>query len=352
MKLTSAFLLVLLLLSLTAKGQQTLCDDELGTYSVDVLENNGLGTIGSTYVWTVSGTGYNGVMTPLTSSNNQINIDWTGSNQNQFYDIDVIETSPDGCATVTSLTVFYDLLPVVELTDLMLCEDENGDFYTADSFDTLLDDNLYDFSWTLNGVLLPDSSAALDPVLPGVYEVTVTELTTGCSLTSAAVATTYTALSVAVNIGADFTDNQRIIVTVSGGVAPYEYQFNEGPWQSDRFYDVTQRGINTVRVRDNSPCDTRIVEVISVNYPKFFTPNDDGFHDLWQIKDLPNPALARISIMDRFGKLLKQMGGESAGWDGMKNGAPLPSTDYWFILDYVSSNGQQKQFKSNFTLKR
>ena len=44
------------------------------------------------------------------------------------------------------------------------------------------------------------------------------------------------------------------------------------------------------------------------------------------------------------------------GWDGMYNGRPLPSSDYWFSVDYqeMSIKGQLewKTFKSHFTLKR
>ncbi|WP_396143352.1 T9SS type B sorting domain-containing protein, partial [Flavobacterium sp.] len=41
----------------------------------------------------------------------------------------------------------------------------------------------------------------------------------------------------------------------------------------------------------------------------------------------------------------------SDGWDGTFNNIPLPSTDYWFTLDYTE-NGAQKQFKAHFSLKR
>jgi hypothetical protein len=40
-------------------------------------------------------------------------------------------------------------------------------------------------------------------------------------------------------------------------------------------------------------------------YPKFFTPNNDGFNDNWNIPDLASQSNALISIFDRYGKLLK-----------------------------------------------
>ncbi|MEI2419144.1 T9SS type B sorting domain-containing protein, partial [Arthrospira platensis SPKY2] len=60
---------------------------------------------------------------------------------------------------------------------------------------------------------------------------------------------------------------------------------------------------------------------------------------------------AKIYIFDRFGKLLKQISSTSDGWDGTFNGQLMPSSDYWFSVEYIY-NGQPRQFKSNFTLKR
>jgi len=41
----------------------------------------------------------------------------------------------------------------------------------------------------------------------------------------------------------------------------------------------------------------------------------------------------------------------SEGWDGTFNDQLLPSTDYWFSLDYME-NGIEKQFKAHFSMKR
>uniref|UniRef100_UPI0040473328 T9SS type B sorting domain-containing protein n=1 Tax=Flavobacterium sp. TaxID=239 RepID=UPI0040473328 len=41
----------------------------------------------------------------------------------------------------------------------------------------------------------------------------------------------------------------------------------------------------------------------------------------------------------------------SEGWDGTYNDEQLPSTDYWFTLDYTE-NGVGKQFKAHFSLIR
>jgi gliding motility-associated-like protein len=38
-------------------------------------------------------------------------------------------------------------------------------------------------------------------------------------------------------------------------------------------------------------------------------------------------------------------------WDGTYNQVQLPSTDYWFTVDY-DENGVKKQFKAHFAMKR
>ena len=94
-----------------------------------------------------------------------------------------------------------------------------------------------------------------------------------------------------------------------------------------------------------------IEQVQVIDYPLYFTPNGDGIHDTWNIVGLDGQPSTKIYIFDRFGKLLKQISSTGQGWDGTYNGAPLPSTDYWFTVDY-NEQESQKQFKAHFSLKR
>lgn len=94
-----------------------------------------------------------------------------------------------------------------------------------------------------------------------------------------------------------------------------------------------------------------------MGYPKFFTPNNDGYNDTWNIVAPTRPinylASARIFIFNRFGKLLKELNPSGEGWKGIYNGVTMPSDDYWFIVEYTEPNSDvRKQFKSHFTLKR
>jgi gliding motility-associated-like protein len=110
-------------------------------------------------------------------------------------------------------------------------------------------------------------------------------------------------------------------------------------------------GSYTIYVRDIQGCGLLLTNTIqTITYPNYFTPNGDGYNDRWNI-NLPEEYQGLISIYDRYGKLMKQMSPDSLGWDGTFNGELLPSTDYWFKVEYNEDN-IRKEFKSHFSLKR
>ncbi|MCQ2232014.1 MAG: T9SS type B sorting domain-containing protein [Paludibacteraceae bacterium] len=93
------------------------------------------------------------------------------------------------------------------------------------------------------------------------------------------------------------------------------------------------------------------IEAPKIFIPEYFSPNGDGRNDGWVVKELvdvyPN---ALVTIYDRFGKVVAQFpGAQAEGWDGTYNGNPLPSTDYWYVIDIEEID---RQFKGHFTLIR
>ena len=158
----------------------------------------------------------------------------------------------------------------------------------------------------------------------------------------------------AINLSEEFDTNQVISVTVSGGSGSYEYQLDNGLWQfSSVFEYVTGCDEHTVVVRDAiDTCNTESETTVSIlEYPKFFTPNGDGFNDTWNIKCLKDNPLARIRVYDRFGKLLLDFRPSQNAWNGTFNGQRLPGSDYWFVANYLNSNGVEAQFRSHFSLR-
>ena len=135
-------------------------------------------------------------------------------------------------------------------------------------------------------------------------------------------------------VNSDQTDPYNVEFNVDGD-GDYEYALNGGEFQDEPLFLDVPPGLNTVVINDKNGCGmTEPIEFLVVGYPKFFTPNGDGIHDNWNILGIETLTNPGIFIFDRYGKLLKQLDATSLGWDGTYNGRPLPSSDYWFRLDY------------------
>lgn len=128
----------------------------------------------------------------------------------------------------------------------------------------------------------------------------------------------------------DNSDNNSIEI-ISSGDGDFEYSIDGSNFQNDNiFYNLTG-GIYTAEVRDKNGCGSDTMEVVLVDYPKFFTPNGDGYNDTWQVRGISSQPLSTIHIFDKFGKLLTQLdASDEEGWDGVYNGKELPSADYWY----------------------
>lgn len=148
----------------------------------------------------------------------------------------------------------------------------------------------------------------------------------------------------------------RITIEVEGP-GDYEYALGsiDGPYQESNVFDVPAEFEYRIYARDKFGCgitEEIVKQDLTLNgFPKFFTPNGDGINDYWQF--VPPPSLSQnplevIFIFDRFGNLLAQIDPVSRGWDGNINGAPLPSSDYWFRARSIN-NGE---VHGHFALKR
>ncbi|MDC1227083.1 T9SS type B sorting domain-containing protein, partial [Algibacter sp.] len=224
--------------------------------------------------------------------------------------------------------------------------------------DTGFNPTMYNFRWLLNGLEISGASqGAYSPIEGGSYEVIVQNNLTGCSSTEVTdVIPLYQPEFEAEVITAAFSENPTIQVsTMSSG--DFEYQLDDNPWQDEPFFDNVSIGEHNVKVRDKRGCIESDDTLVVMGYPKFFTPNNDGYNDTWNIVAPISPidylASARIFIFNRFGKLLKELNPSGEGWKGIYNGVTMPSDDYWFIVEYTEPNSDiRKQFKSHFTLKR
>lgn len=129
----------------------------------------------------------------------------------------------------------------------------------------------------------------------------------------------------------------------------FEYSVDGFNFQdSNVFYDVPG-GLQTAYVRDKSGCGGTIQNFVVLVFPAFFTPNNDTFNDVWEVTGIENYPQAKVTIFDRYGKLITQLSSGKMSWDGTFDKIPLPASDYWYAMEIDNT---MPVFKGHFTLKR
>ncbi|OOG74685.1 hypothetical protein B0E44_05465 [Flavobacterium sp. A45] len=129
----------------------------------------------------------------------------------------------------------------------------------------------------------------------------------------------------------------------------FEYSIDGVNYQSSNIFTNAPSGLQTANVREINQCSFDSEPFIVIIVPKYFTPNNDGFNDVWEIKGLLNYPLAEVTLFDRYGKLITKLNNRNRSWDGTFNKSPLPATDYWYVLKLDSNS---PEVKGHFSLKR
>ena len=98
-----------------------------------------------------------------------------------------------------------------------------------------------------------------------------------------------------------------------------------------------------LEVSSNKGCgvvrDTVLVKVFeSILIPNTFTPNGDGYNDLWQIELMETFDEAVIEVYNTAGQLVHRSVGFYNPWDGKRNGKPLPVGTYYYAIDLKVEN--------------
>ncbi|UKM64672.2 T9SS type B sorting domain-containing protein [Flavobacteriaceae bacterium GSB9] len=154
----------------------------------------------------------------------------------------------------------------------------------------------------------------------------------------------------------DATENNSISidnVNNNLGIGDYEFAVDDSNYQDSPVFMRLNPGAHTVYVRDKNGCGVTSVDVFILGFPKFFTPNNDGQNDFWQIEGLGTnfTPQSTVNIYDRYGKLLKQFKANDF-WDGTFKGEFLPNSDYWFVAELIKTSGGTKIYRGHFSLKR
>ncbi len=192
-----------------------------------------------------------------------------------------------------------------------------------------------------------NSTKTINVSAAGVFEVEITD-GKGCKNKQTFTVTDSEKATITNVLIFDFNEENSFEVQFTGN-GSYVFSIDGVHFQNSPLFQNVAIGEYSVNIKDQKNCGTTTSSPFYVlDYPRFFTPNQDGFNDFWQIKNLNKQPKSIISIYDRFGKLLHYFSGAGDGWNGTYNGNLLPADDYWFCLELLDG----RKIKGHFALKR
>lgn len=236
-----------------------------------------------------------------------------------------------GCMSVnrTSVVVDYLEIPIIQDEEVSFCENISVELHADTNIPTAT------FLWSTGEI-----TEEITVDVPDIYTVNVTNV--NCTVTK----------TIVVNqidnpiIDSVTSDGNNIIITTSNN-GDFLYSLDGNTYQSSNTFFNIDGGLYNIYIKERN-CD----ELITAQYlhfyiPKFFTPNNDGVNDEFDLKGIEFYATSCVSIFDRYGKLLKNSKNASFSWDGSFNNKDMPVGDYWYNITI-----DNQQFQGHFTLKR
>lgn len=122
----------------------------------------------------------------------------------------------------------------------------------------------------------------------------------------------------------------------------YHYSLDNATYQSSNIFENLEGGKYTVYIREINGCGFYTRDVVILGGPDFFTPNGDGINDFWNLQ-ISNIGYT-VNIYDRYGRPIESFNDASVGWDGNFKGSPLPSADYWFLVNFEDGSVKNGHF--------
>ncbi len=262
----------------------------------------------------------------------------------------------DRCLTFQStLELVVNSSPIISITNTEFGYCGNGSVTIS-----ITEQGNYTYEWYFNGSTTPipgETGNTITVMQPGVYNV-IAETNLGCRTSlpedinvrqseAPTLAGNYT---VSINNG----NGQVTIDEANLGSGDYEYAIDNGSYQDSPIITGIEPGEHTLIANDKFGCGSDSVMISIFGFPKFFSPNNDGINDVWNVKGLDTSIYnhSEVTVFDRFGKLITRFNTSDTGWDGFYNGTELPATDYWFETEISDVNGNTNKIQGHFSLIR
>lgn len=302
----------------------------------------------------------------ITSPNNYLN---TSINYQKIYVRLNSKTNIDSetgiaCFKILELDLHVRPYPVNNISDepYTICIDQLNNITYPVEIKTQLNNTDYTFQW-FNGhdalagnEIVGETNSSFTTSTVGEYSVVVTNISNAANCSSTFNFSTQNsivpnAITITPNELIGFGVDNTVAAIISPPSNDYLYSIDGVYFQESNVFTNIMGGDYTFTVINKFGCGDVSATFTIVDYPSFFTPNGDGHNDTWNIKGSNALDNASIRIFDRYGKLIKQIDPNGLGWDGTFNKELLPSTDYWFTIEYTKNN-VTKEFKGHFSLIR
>ncbi len=256
-----------------------------------------------------------------------------------------IENDND-CYGINKLNLVVNTLPEIVANDeILYCLNTYPERITIDAGILSGFAKNFNYEWSTG-----EKTASIKINEIGTYSVTISN-SNGCSkLRTVNVIPSNIATIESITI-IDPSENNTVTVLVSGE-GDYEYSLDTefSGYQNSTIFMNVDPGLHTVFVRDKNNCGVINAAISVIGFPKFFTPNGDGFNDRWHVSGIGTSTQmdSDVYIFDRFGKLLIKLNALGDGWNGTYNGSNVSASDYWFYVKLQDG----RDFKGHFSLKR
>ena len=287
-------------------------------------------------------------------------------------DVRLIVEDINECQDTLVSTILWQPAPstiIVEPTSFIGCAPANIFFNNL----TSPIDSTYLIEWDFGDG--SDGSGEISPFHvfdeEGRYDVSI-DITTPIGCTTSRIFRDWILIEPKPTAGFSFTPevpsilNKELTFTdESEGAIGYQYIFdNLGvSFDSDPVFVFPDTGIYVVQqvvVNEYSCTDTLsaiidIAPTTNIFMPTAFTPNNDALNDVFIGIGLSDGVSDyTFNIFNRWGEKVFGTDDTSEGWNGKKNnsGRESPSGVYVFVIDYVTSRGENEQIKGHVTLIR
>lgn len=309
-------------------------DDENGEFSIDISGGN--------LPYSVSLDDYEGVYTTGAATQTEFDFTDLSGGDHIVYVRDAL-----GCESEWNITFPESVRINPEITVENICDNNIlGNMVTVKVDDSITDPT--DLDYSLDGGPYQASNVFTDVPVGNDHYIDVRH-TNGCIKT-----TELFDIESYDPVGLTLTEGglNEFIANASGGSGEYQFTMNGEDYGDVNSYIITESGLYTVTVTDNSGCFATAqiqLEFIDLCIPNWFTPNGTT-NTTWAPGCADNYPNLSFDIFDRYGRKVAEYTYGQA-WDGRYNGTELPTGDYWYVVRTNDVN-VDKEFVGHFTLYR